>query len=470
MNDGTDSGPTRAIGKWGSFSTVAGSMLGVGIFLVPPEVAGAMPDGLGFFSVWMFAALAALSGAVAYSELGGMFPHAGGDYLFQREAYGGAVAFATGWVLFAGIFTGSIAALAVPLFNYQIATLAEAVGWAYAPDAVLVPLSGGAGLTVAQSLGIGLVAGLTAINTFRVRVSSLVQTLTTLVPIAVLTVGALLVLLLGPPAEPATSTPSAPTSAASWGLAWAEAYTAVYFAYSGWNAVIYVAGEVEEPGTTLPFGLVGGTLGVTAVYMVLCAAFVVTLGYGGLAEAAEAGTATARAAAGPTAGLVVTGIIAVAMIASMNATVLGGARVAYAMARQEAFPDYFGELNGYEVPARALWIQAAIAGVFIATGTFSQILDLVGLAMMFVGAMTVAAIWVLRWDGEERERPYEALGFPWLPAVYLLSSALVVVVRVGQAVGSEKVVDWYPIYGLGIFVVALIVGWVWTRKRGSAEP
>ena len=451
---------TRAITRWGAFSTVAGSMLGIGIFLVPPIVAQKLPSTTGFYSVWLFAGLAALSGAVSYAELGGMFPRAGGDYVFQKEAYGRSIAFASGWVLFAGIFAGSIAAMAVPLSEFQIATLLEAIGVSF-PTAGDAP---GGGLSDAQLLGMAIVFLVTLVNTFRVRVSSVVQTLTTIVPIVALTIGAVVLLATaGPPPEaPPTPAPEPETFFGST-LAWIDAYTAVYFAFSGWNAVIYVAGEVEDPGRSLPIGLIGGTLVVTVVYLILCGTFVTTLGYEGLAGVFEAGTATAKTAGGPAAGLAVTAIIAVAMLASINATILGGARVAYAMARERAFPTYFGELNNYEVPARALWIQAALACVLIATGTFEQILDLVGLAMMFVGALTVAALWFLRSRRPEADRPYRALGFPWFPAIYLLSSAVVVVVRTSNALTGESEAGFYPLYGIGVFLAALLVGFAWER-------
>ena len=316
-------GQTRDIGRWGALSTVAGSMLGIGIFLVPPVVSEILPTNIGFFSVWIFAGIAALSGAVSYAELGGMFPRAGGDYVFQDEAYGKTFAFASGWVLFAGIFTGSIAAVAVPLCEHQIATLAEAVGLGFAPKRPVGVL----GLTQADVVGMAIVGAVTAINTLRVRISSAVQTLVTLLPIAALAVGGVLILLFGDVAGAKAATGTAPASVGPYFSAWVEAYTAVYFAYSGWNAVIYVAGEVEKPGEVIPFGLVGGTVTVTLVYLILCAAFVTALGFGGLAEAVEAGTAAARSVAGPSAGMFVTTIIAVGMLASVNATVLGGARV-----------------------------------------------------------------------------------------------------------------------------------------------
>lgn len=461
-NDEHDETP-RGIGRWGALSTVAGSMVGIGIFLVPPLVAEKLPTAAGFSSVWIVAAVTALAGAISYAELGGMYPHAGGDYLFQHEAYGGSVAFASGWLLFGGIFTGSVAALAVPLCEHQLTKILGAFGVGFTPDAA-VPWTG---LTQAQWAAIAVVVLLTTLNSFRVEVSSGLQTLTTLVPIGALTLGGAVLLAMG--------TGGAPTSAAldaatGWTYVadWFEAYGRVYFVFSGWNAVIYVAGEVRDPGETLPFGLVGGTVLVTAVYAVLCSAFLVALGFGGLAEAQEAGTAAATAFAGPTAGTVVAAVVGVAILASMNATVLGGARVCYAMAERGAFLDYFEELNSFGVPMRALWIQAGGACVLIATGTFQQILDLVVLAMMLVGILTVASLWVFRSRRPGADRPFRVPLFPVVPSIYIAASLAVVVAQVATASASGAAEDWYPVYGIAGFVAALVAGVVWDAVR-SAE-
>lgn len=469
MAESNESQP-RTIGGWASMATVAGAMLGIGIFLVPPIVAERLPTTAGFFSVWIFAAIAALAGAVAYAELGSMMPRAGGDYIFQKEAFGESVAFASGWVLFAGIFTGSVAAVAVPLCEHQIATLVGAMTRAlWGPEWGVdmgkgVP--GTAGLvSVRQLLAIGIVAAFTTVNTFHAKVSGAVQTALTVVPIALLTVGALYLVASGGEVTPLAGGPTGSQEYGSYVMAWTDAYAAVYFAFSGWNAVIYVAGEVDEPGRNIPLGLVGGTLLVTAVYLVLCWAFTSTLGFGGLAGAYEAGTATAEASLGAGAGLAVNGLIALAMFASLNATVLGGARVAYAMAKAGAFPEYFGRLNGMGVPGRALWLQAGLATLLILTGTFEQILDLVSLAMMFLGAITVGAVYRLRRLDPEADRPYEAAGYPWFPAIYLLSSVLVVVMRVYEVAISGDTSSLYPLWGLLLFGLAWLGHRLWRRGR-----
>ena len=444
-------------------------MLGIGIFLAPPIVARHLPDTLGFFSVWIFAAVAALAGATACAELGSLFPEAGGDFTFQREAYGPSIAFASGWVLFGAIFVGSVASVAVPLFEFQLDVLANAAAPIVAGDDASVDLkqqSGLLSLRWSQWGAISLVLVFTFVNTLEAKISGWLQTLMTTVPIVVLSVGAIYVVAAGDAtaAVPASEAPNLAPNAGSF-MGWIESYLAVYFAYSGWNAVIYVAGEVEEPGRNIPLGLIGGTLIVAALYMILCWAFTGTLGFGGLAQSHEAGTATAAAVGGQPARLIVTSLIAIAMLASLNATILGGARVAYAMAKRGAFIEWFAHTNEHGVPARALWLQGIWACLLITTGTFEDLLNLTSMAMMITGSLTVASVYFLRRQRPDMERPYKTSGYPWFPIVYLASSVLVIVMMVHKALTGDDPGRWHPMYGLAVLIAAYVGHRIWRAIR-----
>lgn len=450
-------GTPRVIGGIGALAIVAGSMLGIGIFLAPPIVAQHLPAPAPFFAIWILAALAALSGAVAMAELGVTLPRAGGDYVFQREAFGPSVAFASGWVLFGAIFTGSVAALAVPVCQYQLPVLLDPItAWLLGPgwsSDLGAPVLFGV-VTGRQLVAVGLVLGFTVINAVGAKLSSWAQTAMTVVPIAILTVGAVWA-LAGGAAPPSPEALIGPESA--FGVVdWTKAYMAVYFAFAGWNAVVYVAGEVKSPARNIPIGLIGGTVLIALLYLLLNGAFLEVLGMGGLATAFEAGTATAGALGGDLARLVVTSLIAIALLASLNGTILQGARVAFAMAHGAALPRFFGATNGAGVPGRALWFQAAWACVLILSGTFEQLLSLVSIAMMLCGSLTVASLFVVRHQRAGQPRAYSALGYPVLPAFYLLSSLAVVVVTVIDAVSSQKLEGWFPLFGVGLMLAALI--------------
>ena len=466
----------RVIGGLGSFALVAGSMLGIGIFIVPPVVAAQLPSTLSFLGVWLVAGFLAFAGAVACAELGSLIPRAGGDYVFQTKAYGKSVAFASGWVLFAAIFAGSIATMSVALCQYQLPVL----GLDLTNTTVTLPLFGDVkGMNVAALV---IVLGLTLINSVGALVSARLQTVLIAVPLVVLTVSAIAVLMMESPVTVAEWTASfdallhggtvePPRSEGSAGLTMSnlvEAYVAVYFAYSGWNAVTYVAGEIKNPERNIPRSLLSGTVVVTVVYILLCIAFLSVLGIRGLEGAGEAGTFTAGVLGGPVGQVIVTLLIAMALFVGLNGTVMGGARVAYAMGRGGAFISAVGKLSPRtKAPVRALWLQALWACVLILTGSFDQLLTLTSLAMLVTGTLTVASVFVLRRTMPDAERPYRAWGYPWVPSLYLVASLTVIGYKVAEAF-SAKPDSWYPLLGLVVLAVAFVThqAWVlWAKRR-----
>jgi len=436
----------RSLGLLTSFAITAGSMVGIGIFLSPPMVARSLPSLAGYYGMWLLGGLIALSGAVACGELGAMLPRAGGDYVFQREAYGGRCAFASGWVLFGAIFAGSIATLSVALFQFQVPALTG-----MDTSVALFEWPWGGALTLAHALAVAAVLVFTGVNHLGAHVSGHTQLALALLPIGAYALLGLGVLLLGPGAEvPPDAAAPAPLTLGGF----AVAYMAVYFAYSGWNNVIYVAGEVKDPARNIPRALIAGTAAITLLYLLMCAAFVHVLALPGVAEAGEVGTASADAIGGRTARWAVTALIGFALLATVNATVLGGARVGYAMGLDGAASRWLGDIDPASgAPARALWAQAAWAVLLIVSGRFEQLYQMVSLAMVLTGALTVGALFVLRRTRPDHSRPYRATGYPWLPAIYLLASAVVMAIMVARAFGDEPG-TWYPLLGVGIFALA----------------
>jgi APA family basic amino acid/polyamine antiporter len=439
-------------------------MLGIGIFLAPPVVAASVPSVPVYLLVWLLGGLTALAGAVACAELGVLMPKAGGDYVFLREAYGESVAFAGGWVLFAGVFAGSIASMAVPLCQFELPPLIQAVSGAATPPDLGAPL---AGLPVsgAQALAVLVVLGLTGLNALGTRHSARTQT--------VLTTSALLVLAgfalagfagLGRGPVPVGATAGALTAS---GLV--AAYLKVYFAYAGWNAIIYVAGEVKRPERTIPLALIGGTLAVTALYLMLAGSFAQVLGLVGLSGAGEAGTATAVALGGAWLRVPMLLLITVGLVGCLNATVMAGGRVAFAMAGAGVFWGGAGRLSPRrQTPARALWAQAAVACALVLTGTYQQAWDLTSIAMQVTGFLAVAAVFVLRRTRPDAPRPYRATLYPWLPGLYLLSCLVVVGVKGWEALVDPQAGTWLPLAGLVLFVVAWLGHAGWSRRRAGA--
>lgn len=469
-------GTPRLIGGLSATTIVAGSMLGVGIFLTPRIVAEQIHSGALYLVLWGLGGLVAFAGAVAYAELGTMIPRAGGDYVFLRRAYGHSTSFAGGWLLFGGVFVGSLATMSVAVCQYQLPVLLRSVtDFDFTAPYWLGPLE----ITGAQVAGIGLILALTGINSVGVRISAGAQTLVTLVPVAVLAVFAVYALATAPH-DTAVAATSAQRAAPVGATAIAVAFLQIYFAYAGWNAVAYVGGEVRDPGRNIPVGLLAGTGIITLLYLLLCGAFLAVLGMGGLTTAFEAGTVSATAVIGARAELVVAGLIAIALLGSLNATVLAGARIAYAMAGDRALPSRLRRLSRHtRVPLRALWLQAALAAILIVSGTFEQLVELTSVAMFVLGGLTVAALFLLRWREPDAPRPYRATGYPVFPALYLLTSLGVIGVKIWQVVRESRQADagsrveiWFPLFGVGLFLVILCAhaGWSWARGRGERAP
>ena len=436
----------------GATAIVAGSMLGVGIFLTPHLVAQSVASPGLFLLLWGLGGVIAIAGAVTYAELGAMMPDAGGDYVYLDRAFGSHLSFAAGVVLFVGVFGGSIASMSAAVSQYQFSALASLVGIDLAASWLSLG-SLGIDLTGVEILAVILILGLTWINALGVRLSSNTQTLLTLVPVALLTVFALGSLATAPhaSAEPASGESG---SAAAVG----EAILNIYFAYAGWNAVAYVGGEVSEPGRTIPRALLLGTGLVTGLYLLLCAAWISVLGMGGIRASFEAGTAAASVLLGPSAEGLVAAVIAVALVGSVNATVLGGARIGYAMGREGALPSALGQLTAAtQVPGRALWLQAAFAVFLVVSGTFADLVQLTSVAMFLLGSLTVCALFALRRREPEAERPYRATFYPILPCLYLATALAVLGLEVWNVAAGHEDASALPLLGIVVFVAVWLL-------------
>lgn len=451
----------RVIGLVSAVAVVAGSMLGVGIFLFPPAIA-AYSGSIGwFFLLWVIGILYALSGAVACGELGALFPQAGGDYVFQRHAFGHSVAFASGWVLFVAIFGGSIAAMSVALFQYQFPLLTGI-------DTEVV-LLGNVSVTLAQWLSVLLIVLLTFVNYLGVRVSTFFQVTIIIIPVLLMffmvieSWAGFAVFATTPDDLVFFEKPS------FYGLI--SGFLFVNFAFSGWLNIIYVAGEVKRPEKNIPLSMFISVFGVGMLYCLLCMAFVMVLGFDGLAGLVnvDAGTAMAAKFGSKTMHLMVLLSISIAIITSLNATILTSARVAYAMAADGSFWKGAALLGGKnKTPRNALWIQACLASVLVITGSFSVIIEMASIAMLLTGTLTIASLFVLRIKKPNERRAYRAFGYPWIPVLYIVISILVFLGVVSQSVKGEGSHKYYPFIGVLVLCLAFLGHYIF-RKRSKLK-
>lgn len=417
-------------------------MLGVGILLTPPLVARAVDSPAAYFGLWLLGGVVSLCGAACYAELGTLLPRGGGDVVFQRAAFGRALAAASGVVVFVVSFAASIAAMAAALGTYQAQALLDATGLGVdlGADIAGLPLSG------AAAVGLAVVVLTTGVNLLGARVAAGLQAALAIVP--VLTLGGLaLGALSGLPA----TVPPPPSGTDDATLL--QAFLGVYFSYAGWPTVVYVAGEVRNPGRVLGIATVGGAALVTALYLLVGAGLIAVFGLDGLAGIGESGTALARALLGPGADVVMAGLIGVAILASINGTVLAGARIAAAMATEGVLPEALAHRSGAgQAPRRALLVQAVLAAAYICTGTFTTILATSGVAMMLVGALTIAAALKLRGSMPDAPRPFRVPGLPVVAGIYILTGTLVVFGTLADAAASGSL--GAPVAGVAVLLAA----------------
>ena len=443
MQAGEDEPTGRQLGRWSAQAIVSGSMLGIGIFIAPPVVAQSVHSPVYFLLMWIFGGLAALCGALCVAELGAMMPRAGGEYPYLRLAYGPGVAFSAGWLQLLATFPGSLAAMAVGTSTYQLPVLLGE--FVREPVDLWVCTVDGPTLWA-----VGIVILLTALNHIGVVLSGAVQLVLTMVPLATLLVVSLFVV-----GDVGTVEVGSPHDLELWPMpaaaALAAAYLPVYFAYSGWNAALYIGGEIHEPARTLPKAVIGGTLAVLVLYVVLNAGFLTVFGVHALANVGEAGTAAAGALFGRVGVVVVTVMILLAMLGSINGSVMTGSRIGFAMAQQGHFPAVGGTLHPrFGTPVFALWAQAALTIGLIFSQGFARLMAYSSCAMLISGSLVVYSDVRLRKLQPDRPRPYRLGWYPWAPVLYIVSSMCVLLVLVvHQDASVYMAVGWFAVALVG---------------------
>ncbi len=431
---------------------VVGSMIGSGIFIVSADIARTVGSPGYLLIVWLITGLVTVTAALSYGELAGMMPHAGGQYVYLREAYNPLVGFLYGWTLFLVIQTGTIAAVAVAFAKFT-AVLVPTAG----EDNVLVSIAG-LPVSAAQLVGIASILLLTALNMKGIGVGRMVQNIFTSAKTAALLGLILLGLVIAwnPAAIGANAEifwDTVRVRAAEGGGVSIESLSGLalvaaigvamvgsLFSSDAWNNITFTAGEVVNPRRTIPLSLALGTGIVTLLYLLANVSYILILPLRGTPEAADVigrgiqfaaqdrvGTAAATQMFGAPAAVIMGILIMISTFGCNNGLILSGARVYYAMARDGLFFARTGVLNRKGVPAIALGVQAVWASVLCLTGTYGDLLDYVIFAVLIFYILTVGGIFILRRTQPDAERPYRAVGYPLLPALYVFAAAAIAV-------------------------------------------
>lgn len=409
---------------------VIGSMIGSGIFIVSADIVRHTGSSGWFIAAWIIGGIMTLIAAVSYGELSSMFPKAGGQYVYLKEAYHPLVAFVYGWSLFAVIQTGTIAAVGVS-FSKFLAYLVPGIS-----EDIILFHQWGVRVSAAQLFAIGVLFLLTYINTRGIKSGKQIQLVFTIAKIVSIA-GLMLFgfLYLKPEIWSVNWEHAWQFSRLTEGgiateyMGWKETAGALAAAlvgsimsYEAWNNVTFVAGEIRNPVKNIWRSLLIGVLTVTTIYVMLNLMFTAVLALPEIAETEKdrVGLAASQVIFGADGTIIMALLIMVATFGCNNGLIIAGARVYYSMAKDGLFFKKAASLNKNSVPGVALWMQFVVASVLCISGRYGDLLDMITFVAVLFYVLTIAGIFVLRVRKPLLSRPYKAPGYPVLPAAYIV--------------------------------------------------
>jgi APA family basic amino acid/polyamine antiporter len=426
---------------------VAGSMIGSGIFIVSADIVRNVGGAGWLILVWLITGFMTLTAAVSYGELSGMFPKAGGQYVYLKEAYNPLVSFLYGWSLFAVIQTGTIAAVGVAFSKY-----AAYIFPSFNDDRYTFQMQTGVNacgnptyfsINHAQIVSILLIGFLTFTNTRGVKGSKWIQNIFTSTKLLAL-FGLILAGFIAFHPE---------VWHANWSAAWtatkttlkdacnpvlgfnvnsiggaallggiAAAMVGSVFSSDAWNNVTFIAGEIKNPQKNIGLSLFLGTLIVTVIYVCANLMYIAVLPMNGIAHAEKDRIAVAASQVifGKSGTIIIAVLIMISTFGCNNGLILSGARVYYTMAKDKLFFRQAGKLNKNAVPQWALWAQFVVASILCLSGKYGDLLDMISFVVVIFYVLTILGIFILRKKKPDLPRPYKAFGYPFLPLLYIL--------------------------------------------------
>ena len=431
----TDRRLIRGLSAFDTTALVIGTVIGTGVFLKTAVMAQQVGSPGLVLAAWVAAGVLSLAGALAYAELGAMLPEAGGEYVYLRESYGDAAAFLFGWQRFIVAGSASIASIASGFAIFLAALLPMGEPWARQP-VTLLGQSFEWQFGLPQVVAVAAVFLFSGINCLTVVVGGRVQSALTVLKVGGIAFVALGIFFFSRSAD--WSHLRSPEGAPAWSgfAAFGTAMLAALWAYDGWNNMPMAAGEVKDPGRNVPRALIFGMLIVMAAYCIANLAYFYALPF---AEVLTSNSTQYRAALpvaskaaitflGESGGKLVVIAFVISALGALNGSILANARVPYAMSRDGSFFQGLGELSAAtRVPVRVILVQAVWASILTVSGSYDQLTDCLLFASWIFYGLTTSAVFVLRRRRPAAERPYKTLGYPVVPALFVLLSGWLVV-------------------------------------------
>ena len=463
----------RELGLLDGTMLVVGSMIGSGIFIVSADITRQVGSAGWLIAVWLITGFMTLTAAVSYGELSGMFPKAGGQYVYLREAFGKFIAFLYGWSFFSVIQTGTIAAVGVAFSKFAAYIFPQ-----LSEDLILFQI-GSVKISHAQGVAIIVIALLTFVNTRGVKSGKIIQTLFTLAKLlslfGLIAFGFMAIkgdiwhanwlnawYMHGLNKDGSPMAGSYTTAIALGAVA--AAMTGSIFSSDAWNNVTFIAGEMQNPKRNIGLSLFLGTLIVTLIYVAANVVYigVLPLHHIATADKDRVAVAASQVIFGQGGTVIIAVMIMISTFGCNNGLIMSGARVYYTMAKDGLFFKRTGTLNKFAVPQFGLWIQCLVACALCLSGKYGDLLDMISLVAVIFYILTIAGIFILRAKLPAAERPYKAFGYPILPALYI-------VVGLAFCILLLKYKPEYSTGGLYIVLLGIPVYFLAKRFLGNEE-
>lgn len=432
----------RALGLWETSSIVIGIMIGTAIFIVPAEITREMGSPRAALAVWIVGGLLSLMGALSFAELAAMMPQAGGQYVYLREAYGPLVSFLCGWQFLLASQTAGISVLAVGFALYLNKFIALSPWEQKGAAAASIVL-----FTFINYLGVKEGG----------RVQSLLTGLKVAAIVAMIVLGYALV-----HGMPARSAALAAPAGARFVSAFGVALVSAFWAYEGWNNCTFAAGEVKRPERNLPLALIFGTTTVIILYAGLNLVYYHTLNLSSIVNSSTVGADAAVRMFGATGAELVSLLVIISTLSSLNGSILSAPRVYYAMAKDGSFFRWCARVHPrFRTPHLALLLQCVWAIVLVAWGTYDQLFTYVVFAAWIFYALTAFAVIILRRKLPDLKRPYRVWGYPLVPLGFTVGSVWFLLNMLAETPVESGI-------GCAIVAVGIPVYLIWKRKSDAA--
>jgi basic amino acid/polyamine antiporter, APA family len=470
----------KSLNLFDSAAITMGSMIGSGIFIVSADIARNVGSPGWLLVVWGITTIMTVLAAISYGELASMLPHAGGIYVYLREAYSPLFGFLYGWTFFLVIQCGTIAAVAMAFAKFTGVLLPVISEQNTVLDLSFFQFNS------TQLLAIMMILLLTWINTRGIKEGKRVQNIFTYSKVLILLVFIVLGIFAAKAsqlnvfnspgfwdASKVVDNVQVPVTGFSLLIAVGMAMVGSIFAADAWYNITYTSDEVINPKKTIARSLLFGTLTVCLIYFLVNVVYIIALPVRGIPEGAtvmergiqfasedRVATAAIYGIFGKNTELLMAAVVVISTFGCNNGIILSGARVTFAMAKDRLFFSKTGELSSKGVPAFALWIQAGWSTLLCLTGSYSQLLDYVVFAALLFYVLVIFAVFMLRKKHPEWERPYKAFGFPVFPVIYIAACLLIIIVLL-----VYKPLFTWP--GLGIVLSGVPVYYLWKKYQAK---